>query len=111
MEIIMDLIKIVTINEDKKYNTLTIPFDENGRPIIYDSDIADCLTDGESDHEDTTGMTEVDLGDGSEYGSVYIDLPEDDPRFEEIESLIQGAGSYLHELDPELQDDYDGEND
>ena len=83
----MDSVKIVTINRDQQYNTLIIPFDENGRPTLYYSDIADCLTEGESEYEDITGMTEGDLGDGNEYGSVYIDLSEDDPRFEEIEHI------------------------
>lgn len=107
----MDSVKIITINKDKGYNTLIIPFDENGRAITDYSDIADCLTEGESDYEDIGGMTECDLGDGNEYGTVYTDLSEDDPRYEEIEHFVQGAGSYLHELDPELQDSYDGEDD
>lgn len=98
---IMEPITIVTCNEDKKYNTISIFINEQN----YDEDIADALNSGESEFEDTSGMTEVDLGDGSEYGKVYVDISEDDPRFEEIEEIIQGAGSYLHEMDPKYIDD------
>ncbi|MDD2781961.1 hypothetical protein [Sulfuricurvum sp.] len=108
----MNSIKIVTVNQDEKYNTIDVLCSENGTiEELYDSDIANSLSEGESDYEDTSDMTEVDLGDGSEYGKVFISITEDDPRFQEIEQYIQGAGSYLHEMDPELQDSYDDDED
>lgn len=106
----MSSIEIITINLNNECSTLVVPYNNDGRIAIYDSDIADALSTGEVLPLKISGMTECDLGDGDKYGKVYVNISEDDPRFEEINDLVQGAGSLLHETDPELQDYYDGED-
>lgn len=102
----MGSITLITVNENEKYNTIQI--DTNDQGLV--EEIADALNNGESVYEDTSGMTEVDLEDGCEYGKVYVDIPEDHPRYEEIKEIIECAGSYLDEMDPR-NIDYDESGD
>lgn len=109
----MKKIDVITENSDGLFNEFTMSVDEDGKLNMTDMDFGEKILSGEESNINKSGFIELDLGDGSKFGKVFISgITEKDEQFSDVEDFMLDVGSCLDnvlcdELSPEDEQDMD----